>query len=55
MGKTKHTSLNPLMADDFFLQTFEKINDSYSKILQATIGDLNAKINQIQNDVLKKI
>jgi hypothetical protein len=54
-GKAKHTNLNLLMAEEFFLQTFEKINESYNKILSATIADLNVKINQIQNDLLKKL
>jgi len=47
LGKTKHTNLTPLIAEEFFQGTFERIQDSHQKQLANVIGSLNAKINQI--------
>ena len=54
-AKTKHTGLNPLLAEEFFLQTFEKIQESFTKTIQLTLQQLQVKIKQIQVDIFKKM
>jgi len=54
-GKTKHTGVTPTIAEEFFSQTFEKLQESYHKSIQQVSRDLLLKIGEIQMDLFKKL
>lgn len=54
-GKTKHTGLNTVTAEDFFLSTFEKIEESYNISIQNVAKNMLLRVNEIQMDIMKKL
>jgi hypothetical protein len=42
-------------SSEFFLQTFEKVQESYQKTLSQTTHAIDLKISQIQTELLKKV
>eukprot|EP00347_Sterkiella_histriomuscorum_P000542 403375452 len=52
-AKTKGSGLTALKTEEFFIQSFEKINDSFQLTLEGVIKTLEDKINEIKSINLK--
>ena len=53
LSKTKGSSLNSLKTEEFVVQNFEKMNDSFQGTIEGVIKTLEDKINEIKNINLK--
>lgn len=53
--KTKHTGLTTLAAEEFFLQTYEKIEASWTSSVEQVAKSVIVKVNDIQTDLVKKL
>lgn len=53
--KTKHTGLTSVQTEEFFLQTFEKIEASWMVNVDNVAKNVLAKSNEIQMDIMKRL
>ena len=51
--KTKGSGFTPLKLEEFFIQNFEKVNDSFQMSLEAVIKTLEEKIQEVKGINLK--
>ena len=53
--KTKHTGMTTVAAEEFFLQTFEKIEASWTQSVEGIAKQVGLKAADIQMDIFKKL
>lgn len=53
--KTKHTGLTSVQTEEFFLQTFEKMEASWMATVDNVAKNVLAKSNEIQMDIMKRL
>lgn len=53
--KTKHTGLNAVQAEELFLQTFERIDNSWTAAVENLAKNVIVRVNDIMMDLAKKI
>jgi hypothetical protein len=53
--KTKHTGLTTVAAEEFFLQTYEKIEQSWTLSVEHVAKNVAGRIYEVQADILKKL
>ena len=53
--KTKHTGLTTVAAEEFFLQTYEKIEQSWTQSVEQVAKNVHGRMFEIQADILKKL
>uniref|UniRef100_A0A7S3N2T6 Uncharacterized protein n=1 Tax=Strombidium inclinatum TaxID=197538 RepID=A0A7S3N2T6_9SPIT len=53
--KTKHTGMTTVAAEEHFLQTYEKIEDSWIHSVEQVAKNIIVRVNDIQMDLMKKL